>query len=217
MLGVNPISASLRLTMEDSDLGRYLTGDDQVHLPSTHISVDVHVPPNEMDHNMDKLRTGIEPPIATNTVRLRSGKKPDEPGGSNMVVKSMLPVGFDRTDSVSDNISEMSMKEDDADDSTGDKNFVGFAQQNIVGFLVKHRKLVMRLLGAIFLCGYTVYLSMAIAYSVEGALAPMVFTGLVVFFWSYNRIVKHWGNDIYENFLRPIEIWIGRNWYWMKW
>ena len=134
------------------------------------------------------------------------------------VVNSMMPVGFDDTDNDFDELSEMDMSlmEDD-ENPLEEKNFMGFAQQTIVGQMARHKQLVYRVVIGLFLCGFTVYMGFAIAYSVEGALAPMVFTGLVLFFWSYNQIVKHWGTEIYENFLYPMQCWVNGNWYWMKW
>ncbi len=160
--------------------------------------------------------TKIEiPPLDGGSSKPNKSKKA---GSGSAVVNSMMPVGFEEMDDDLDEISEMDMSltEDDAN-PLEEKNFMGFAQQTIVGVVAKNRHTAYRIFIGLFLCGFTVYMGFAIAYSVEGALAPMVFTGLVLFFWSYNQIVKHWGTEIYENFLYPMQCWVNGNWYWMKW
>lgn len=81
----------------------------------------------------------------------------------------------------------------------------------------KFNRLIWRLVAVALLVGYSVYFGFAIAYSVEMASALIVVTCLAVALAVYVFIRDHFGDQIYEKCLEPIEALIDRNWDCIKW
>ncbi len=129
-------------------------------------------------------------------------------------LKGMLPYGYtpdDKSESSSLHLSQI-----DDGNLTGN-NFMGFVQGTIVEGVKRNSSIAKKILFSIFLAGWTIYLGFSIAYSVDAAMALIVFTGLGVFFWTWNFIGNHWGDQIYQNYILPMESWVGSNWVWLKW
>ena len=90
-------------------------------------------------------------------------------------------------------------------------------RQNIQIWLLKHRRLTSRLLTAVFLLGFIVFLGFSIAHDVDGAIAPIVFASIIVVFSLYVYIRDNHNHFFSKNIFHPVHNGFIKVWPSLKW
>ncbi|KAK2147739.1 hypothetical protein LSH36_538g00030 [Paralvinella palmiformis] len=95
--------------------------------------------------------------------------------------------------------------------------FIGFLQHTVLGFFIRNKGLVWKVMVTVLLTGYTIYFGFAIAYSPYGAIAPCVFTGFVLLYWVSQRIQERYGANINKHIFAPLNTWWDKHWGVLRW